>query len=137
MSKKKQEIPHPIDVLVGRNIKEFRGDNGKSQKTLGDEIGLTFQQIQKYESGRNRVSASTLFEISKALRTPIQWFFNNTGRIFPSSSSLEQTDLMLADSAEATKYVADDKTMLHLFMQIREPKVKEAVLVVLKTLAES
>ncbi len=132
MSKKKQEIAHPIDVLVGMRIKEFRVRNDKSQKSLGDDIGLTFQQVQKYESGKNRVSASILFEIAKALKTPVAQFFNNSEQIL---NSLGLGAGILADGAEST-YFADDKVVMQYFTQLRDPKVKASVVALLKSLAE-
>lgn len=132
MSKKRQEKTHPIDVLVGKKIREFRVRHDKSQKALGDEIGLTFQQIQKYESGKNRVSASILFEISKVLKTPVGHFFHAADSLFSSLASAG----ILADSASSTEYIADDKTILDYFLQIRDAKVKEAIISLLKSLAE-
>ncbi len=134
MSKKKQEIAHPIDVLVGMRIREFRVKHDKSQKSLGDDIGLTFQQIQKYESGKNRVSASILFEIAKALRTPIAQFFNNSEQVLQSLGL--GTASVLSDVADST-YFADDKIILKYFAQINEPKVKTAVAALLKSLSEN
>lgn len=127
MSKKKQGFVHPIDVLVGKKIKEFRVRHDKSQKSLGDEVGLTFQQIQKYESGKNRVSASILFEISKVLRTPIAQFFLGTDHLFGRGAEV------LSDSGESS-YIADEKEILELFSSIRDQKVKESVIILLRNL---
>ena len=135
MSKKKQEIAHPIDVLVGMRIREFRVKHDKSQKSLGDDIGLTFQQIQKYESGKNRVSASILFEIAKALKTPVAQFFNNSEQIL-NSLGLGTGANVLADVGEST-YFADDKIILKYFSQLRDTKVKAAIVALLKSLSEA
>lgn len=67
---------HPIDVHVGSRIRLRRMQLGMSQEKLGQESMLTFQQIQKYEKGTNRVSASRLAEFAKALDVPIEFFFN-------------------------------------------------------------
>lgn len=66
--------PHPTDVHVGKMIKKRRGLVGVSQEALADQIGITFQQVQKYERGSNRVSASRLCEISRVLKTNPQYF---------------------------------------------------------------
>lgn len=66
---------HPVDVLVGRRIRERRRYVGMNQAKLGDALGITFQQIQKYELGANRVSASRLSEIASLLNVPIAYFF--------------------------------------------------------------
>ena len=65
----------PVDIHVGSRLRLRRTLLGMSQETLGDVVGLTFQQIQKYEKGANRMGASRLFEISQALNVPISYFF--------------------------------------------------------------
>ena len=67
--------PRPVDVHVGRMVRERRVLMGMSQEELGASVGLTFQQIQKYERGTNRISASMLWELSIILRVPVGWFF--------------------------------------------------------------
>ena len=71
--------PNPIDVYVGARVKMRRTLLGMSQEKLGEMIGLTFQQVQKYERGLNRISASRLFDISKVLEVPISFFFEEMG----------------------------------------------------------
>jgi transcriptional regulator with XRE-family HTH domain len=67
--------PHPTDVHVGRRIRLRRRAEGLSQEKLADGLGLTFQQVQKYERGANRVSASKLHQIGEALGVSVGWFF--------------------------------------------------------------
>lgn len=69
--------PNPIDVHVGNRIKIRRNLLGWSQEKLGSMLGLTFQQIQKYEKGLNRVSASRLWDFSSVMDTPISFFFED------------------------------------------------------------
>jgi transcriptional regulator with XRE-family HTH domain len=69
--------PHPIDVAVGQAIREQRILRGMSQTKLADSVGLTFQQVQKYERAANRVSASKLYEIAQALNVPIQRLYGH------------------------------------------------------------
>lgn len=68
-------FPNPIDVHVGQRMRQRRALLGMSQSVLGDAIGLTFQQVQKYERGANRVSGSRLFDLGRALDVPIEYFF--------------------------------------------------------------
>ena len=68
-------VPNPIDVHVGGRVRLRRTLLGMSQEKLGDAVGLTFQQIQKYERGANRVSASRLYEFSRILGMPVSYFF--------------------------------------------------------------
>lgn len=71
--------PDPIDIHVGKRIKLRRTLLHISQEQLAGDIGVTFQQVQKYESGHNRVSASRLFDISRVLNCPIAYFFEDIG----------------------------------------------------------
>ena len=68
-------FPNPIDVHVGNRIRLRRTLLGMSQERLAEQIGLTFQQVQKYERGTNRVSSSRLFDLSRVLDVPIRYFF--------------------------------------------------------------
>lgn len=68
-------FPNPIDVHVGQRIRQRRTLLGMSQEKLGEAIGLTFQQVQKYERGANRVGSSRLFDLSQVLDVPIAYFF--------------------------------------------------------------
>lgn len=70
---------HPVDIHVGGQIKRGRENIGLSQVKLATSLNLTFQQIQKYETGKNRVSCSMLIEISKILGFPISYFFPDQG----------------------------------------------------------
>ena len=67
--------PNPIDVHVGRRVRLRRKELGISQERLADGLDLTFQQVQKYERGSNRISASKLYEIARVLRVPVAFFF--------------------------------------------------------------
>src|SRR4029079_16732020 len=67
--------PNPIDVYVGGRIRMRRRSLGITQERLAEGLGLTFPQVQKYERGATRVSASKLYEIARSLRTPLDYFF--------------------------------------------------------------
>ena len=67
--------PHPVDRHVGRRVQEQRLSQGFSQTALGNAVGVSFQQMQKYETGSNRISSSKLFEIAKFMDCPITYFF--------------------------------------------------------------
>src|ERR1700761_1105774 len=73
----RESRPSPIDVHVGSRIRLRRTLLGMSQERLGDSLGLTFQQVQKYERGVNRVGASRLFDLSRVLDVPISFFFDD------------------------------------------------------------
>ena len=67
--------PNPIDIHVGSRIRLRRTMLGMSQEKLGESLGITFQQIQKYERGANRISASKLYEAARLLQSPVSYFF--------------------------------------------------------------
>ncbi len=68
-------IPNPVDVHVGARVRVRRKLLGMTQTKLGDALGLTFQQVQKYERGTNRISASKLFKLSQLFDVPVEYFF--------------------------------------------------------------
>ena len=72
-----RKTPNPIDVHVGSRVRLRRMLVGMSQEKLGEALGLTFQQIQKYEKGANRIGASRLFMISQILGVPVQFFYDD------------------------------------------------------------
>ncbi len=76
--RQKSDKPNPIDVQVGARVRLRRNMLGLSQGKLGEAIGLTFQQVQKYERGANRIGASRLHELSRVLDVPVSFFFDDT-----------------------------------------------------------
>ena len=68
-------MSHPVDVHVGKRIRHRRWMNGTTQQQLAEQVGIKFQQIQKYETGMNRVSASRLWDIANVLSVPVSFFF--------------------------------------------------------------
>jgi transcriptional regulator with XRE-family HTH domain len=94
--------PHPVDVHVGRAVRWRRKLRGLSQQALGERIGLTFQQVQKYETGANRISASALHAIARTLEVPVSFFFDGlpetvdgVGTGHPADDGLSLTARML------------------------------------------
>lgn len=75
--------PHPVDVYVGKRIRVRRRMLGMNQTVLGEQLGVTFQQVQKYERGANRVSSSSLFRTANALDVPVSFFFEGAETCLP------------------------------------------------------
>jgi transcriptional regulator with XRE-family HTH domain len=110
--------PDPIDVHVGKNIRIFRLAKGLTQSDLGDALGVTFQQVQKYENGVNRVGSSRLARISNVLDVPVNRFFED-GRHGEATGKGEIiTDLLTKPYAirmlKALARLPNDKTRLSL-----------------------
>lgn len=97
-------FPNPIDVHVGHRIRQRRTLLGLSQEKLGEAIGLTFQQVQKYERGANRVSSSRLFDLSRILDVPISFFFEEMPGDIQSKSPAK---LMNVSDLEPVEYELD------------------------------
>lgn len=88
-------MTHPVDVHVGKRIRHRRWLIGMTQQQLAERVGIKFQQIQKYETGANRVSASRLWDISDALEVPVSFFFEGLdGAQENDSTEKVPTDLM-------------------------------------------
>lgn len=128
-SKKK---PNPIDVHVGGRIRLRRNMLGLSQEKLGEHLGITFQQIQKYEKGTNRVGASRLQAIASVLEAPVAYFFEDA----PGSPAVEG----FAEENQTT-YIVDflsssEGLMLNrAFVRIDDPKVRRRIIDLVRTLA--
>ncbi|HKF72185.1 MAG TPA: helix-turn-helix domain-containing protein [Stellaceae bacterium] len=96
-SRQKSDRPNPIDVHVGTRVRLRRTLLGLSQEKLGEAIGLTFQQVQKYERGANRVGASRLYHLSRVLDVPVSYFFEEM-----SSDVKSAAEARLVGMAEET-----------------------------------
>lgn len=88
-----QPTKNTLDELIGRRIRLRRQNLAYSQEKLGNMVGLTFQQIQKYESGKNRISASRLWEFSKVLEIPIDYFFTDLKNEVSQSEKYSNSEL--------------------------------------------
>lgn len=99
-SKSEETGPDPVDVHVGRRLRLRRTLLNLSQEQLANAVGVTFQQIQKYERGSNRISASRLYDISKVLGVPVAFFFEDIGEEVLSSRKLQMTPEMESVLAE-------------------------------------
>src|SRR5919202_3460683 len=78
--------PNPIDIHVGSRVRLRRMLLGMSQEKLGEHLGLTFQQVQKYEKGINRIGASRLFDLANVLSVPIQFFYEGAPTAEPAAA---------------------------------------------------
>ena len=97
--------PHPVDIQVGNKVRIARAVKGYSQEKLAHILGISFQQVQKYEKGTNRISCSRLWEISKALDHPMAWFFDESDG---SGGIFEVTNLTIKLASEIANIKDDD-----------------------------
>lgn len=125
-----QKKSTPIDQLVGSRIRLRRVALGMSQEMLGEHLGVTFQQVQKYEKGINRVGASRLQRISEVLNAPISFFFEGApGAIDQQSETQEVSSLSKVLASEEFLTLAND------FSAIQDPKIRQKVVDLVAALA--
>ena len=135
MEKENKKKPNPTDVYVGGRIRLRRNMLGMSQEKLGESLGITFQQIQKYEKGTNRVGASRLQAIASILSVPVAFFFEDA----PGAEGGEHKG-MSEDSS--TSFVVDFLSsaeglqLNRAFARISNPKVRRKVIELAKVLAD-
>lgn len=89
-------VPHFVDVQVGARLRAVRKSKGKTQQHVAEAVGVSFQQLQKYENGSNRVSASMLHSIATFLDVPVQTFFDGIAQAAGQSSALRETFIQFA-----------------------------------------
>ena len=123
---------NPIDIQVGNRVRIRRMLIGMSQERLGDLLGLTFQQVQKYEKGVNRIGAGRLFEMARILNVPVDFFYEGV------NAHTGQAGTGDGESAPVMEFVSSGEGLqLSLaFMKIKDAKVRKRVLDLVKSLAE-
>jgi transcriptional regulator with XRE-family HTH domain len=129
--------PNPVDAHVGSRVRLRRMLLGMSQERLGESMGLTFQQVQKYEKGVNRIGASRLFQISKILDVPVQFFFEEAPHVGDGSPARGMAE---ADSETFILEFLNSREGLELnraFVKIADPKVRKSVVDLVRALSAS
>ena len=132
--------PNPIDVHVGSRVRLRRTLLGMSQEKLGDAIGLTFQQVQKYERGANRIGSSRLFDLSKVLDVPVSFFFDDMPAEIAESapgSDSEFTDASAKSYASDPLAKRETLELVRAYYQIEEPSVRKRLFDLAKALAHT
>lgn len=134
----RESRPSPIDVHVGSRIRLRRTLLGMSQERLGDQLGLTFQQVQKYERGINRVGASRLFDLSRVLDVPISFFFDDMPDSLASGAGGGRRPLGMADTQEAfgddTMTRRETLELVRAYYRISDPNQRKKVLDLVKAM---
>ena len=122
-----KKAPNPIDKHVGSRVRMRRMMLGMSQEKLGNNLGLTFQQVQKYEKGTNRIGASRLQQISQILQVSVSFFFEGA----PTNANAVHTDGM--NEAPSPAYVSDflatsdGLSLTKAFVRIKKPKLRRRI----------
>jgi transcriptional regulator with XRE-family HTH domain len=141
------EAPHPTDVQVGRRLRQRRTLLGISQERLGELLGVTYQQVQKYERGANRIGSSRLHEISRILDVPVAYFFDEPlappqtlnsgpgmaeagdGFVFDGPMAAPEADERAVDARETVELV-------RAYQRIDDPLVRRRLIELTRALAD-
>jgi transcriptional regulator with XRE-family HTH domain len=128
---------NPMDVHVGTRVRLRRMLLGMSQEKLGEHLGLTFQQVQKYEKGVNRIGASRLFDLAKVLGVPVQFFYDEapvgvTGAAEPGAGFAEP-----GNESYVVEFLGsrDGLELNKAFARIKDPKVRRSIVDLVRSLA--
>ena len=135
-------FPNPIDVHVGQRVRQRRTLLGISQEKLAEAIGLTFQQVQKYERGANRVGSSRLFDLARVLDVPIAYFFEDMEANVAAKSP---SRLMGVSESKLQPYAAEPDPLakretlelVRAYYKIGEPRVRKRIFELTKALARA
>src|ERR1700731_3010722 len=128
-----KKAPNPIDKHVGSRVRMRRMMLSMSQEKLGGALGLTFQQVQKYEKGTNRIGASRLQQISHILQVPVAFFFEGAPSFHPQTDGVGE--------APSPTYVSDflatsdGLALTKAFMEIKEPKLRRRIVDLVEEIA--
>jgi transcriptional regulator with XRE-family HTH domain len=128
-----KKAPNPIDRHVGSRVRMRRMMQSMSQEKLGDALGLTFQQVQKYEKGTNRIGASRLQQIAHILQVPVSFFFEGA----PHSSGHAGGVSEAPSPAYVTDFLAtsDGLSLAKAFMRIKSSKLRRRIVDLVEQIA--
>jgi transcriptional regulator with XRE-family HTH domain len=128
-----KKSPNPVDKHVGSRVRMRRMMLGMSQEKLGDSLGLTFQQVQKYESGKNRIGASRLQHISHILQIPVPFFFEGAPHVpgQPEGIGEAPSPAYVSEFLATTEGLALTKA----FMLVKEPRLRRRIVELVKEIA--
>ena len=122
-----------IDAFVGARVRLRRIEQGISQEHLGDALGLTFQQIQKYEKGQNRIGAGRLYRIARVLTVPVEFFYEG----LPMPNDPQEQSAMAIRSARAQAFLAtpEGHSLTAAFQRITDMSTRRRILDLVATIA--
>jgi transcriptional regulator with XRE-family HTH domain len=130
-----KKAPNPIDKHVGSRVRMRRMMLAMSQEKLGDALGLTFQQVQKYEKGTNRIGASRLQQISSILQVPVSFFFEGAAQLEGGSGRNEANDAPSPAYVSDFLATSDGLALTKAFMRIPDAKLRRRIVDLVEQIA--
>lgn len=116
------KVKYPIDTHVGYRLREIRQARGITQAELGRKVGITFQQIQKYEKGQNRIAAGRLYELSRLFNVPIGSFYEGYGAKACSNNDRDNNKI------QSRRLQRDRERISHIFSSIEDKSVRKSII---------
>ena len=137
--RRKSDKPNPIDVHVGSRVRLRRTLLGMSQEKLGEAIGLTFQQVQKYERGANRIGASRLYDLSRVLDVPVSFFFDDLKQdpTAPAESTVLSADLAPARGEPDPMMRRETLELVRAYYRIPDSQIRRRLFDLTKAIANA
>lgn len=135
MAEENKKKPNPIDIHVGSRVRLRRNMLGMSQEKLGEHLGITFQQIQKYEKGTNRVGASRLQAIASILGVPVAFFFEDAPGQEAAGLRGFAEDASMTSAMEFCSSL-EGLQLNRAFVRISDPKVRRRIIDLVKSLSD-
>ena len=131
--------PNPVDIHVGARVRLRRTLLGMSQEKLGEAIGLTFQQVQKYERGANRIGSSRLYDLSRVLEVPVSFFFEEMSAGVAASSPAQRHGMAEEPAAYERDPMAKRETLelVRAYYKIVDPQLRKRLFEMTKALGAS
>ncbi len=132
--------PNPIDIHVGARVRLRRNLLGLTLQTLAKAVGVTYQQLQKYERGVNRISASRLFNLSHVLDVPISFFFDDLSPVMAGAGKRQARGLSEAPAAAHDFDVLSNRETINLigaYYRVTDPRLRKRVLDLLQAVGET
>lgn len=126
--------PDPIDIHVGSRVRLRRTLLGYSQEKLADALGITFQQVQKYENGANRIGSSRLFQIGQIMNVPVSFFFEGAEDKLPGGKKVSEEKNPVDDIQLSSRETIE---LIKAYYAIQDPSVRKKVFEMIKSLAKT
>ena len=131
-------VPDPVDIHVGGRVRLRRALLGLSQEKLGEAVGLTFQQIQKYERGANRIGASRMYDLSQVLDVPVSFFYDDMPESVKDRNAVGENDAsgdVVGDKDPLTR--RETLELVRAYYKVSSSPVRKRVFELVKSLAKA
>lgn len=136
-SDKKRGRPTSVDGYVGTRLRQLRALAGMSQEKLAGSLGITFQQIQKYERGSNRIGASRLYDLSRVFQVPVSYFFDGMSSGDAAATGLAEERTPYGDGMDDVMTRKETTDLVRIYYRIKDPQVRKKLMDLAKSMSDT